>query len=245
MMRLRQVALVARDLAHVAEELCAVLDLEVAYRDPGVATFGLENVVLPIGDTFLEVVSPTQAGTSAGRLLERRAGDGGYMVIVQTEDLGKARERLERIGVRVIWEIEVEDAAAIHLHPRDVGGAILSFDTMQPPESWRWAGPGWRAHVRTAAVDEIVGAEIEAQDPAAMAQRWSEAMDLEARGTRIALDGGEVRFVPATRERGEGVAGISLRATDADGILGRARERGLETDGSSVEICGTRVRLVT
>ena len=126
-----------------------------------------------------------------------------------------------------------------------MGGASLSFDTMQPPESWRWAGPGWRAHVRTAAVDEIVGAEIEAQDPAAMAQRWSEAMDLEARGTRIALDGGEVRFVPATRERGEGVAGISLRATDADGILGRARERGLETDGSSVEICGTRVRLVT
>jgi len=47
------VALVARDLEPVVADLCAVFNVEVAFRDPGVAAFGLENAVLPIGRTFL------------------------------------------------------------------------------------------------------------------------------------------------------------------------------------------------
>jgi hypothetical protein len=60
-LKLRQVALVADELAPVLDDLAAVLGLEVAFRDPGVATFGLENAVLPIGTQFLEVVAPTRA----------------------------------------------------------------------------------------------------------------------------------------------------------------------------------------
>ena len=47
-----------------------MLDLEVGFRDPGVELFGLRNAVIPVGDTFLEVVSPIKEGTTAGRLLE-------------------------------------------------------------------------------------------------------------------------------------------------------------------------------
>ena len=32
---------------------CAVFDVEVAYRDPGLAALGLQKAVLPIGRTFL------------------------------------------------------------------------------------------------------------------------------------------------------------------------------------------------
>ena len=80
-MRLRQIALVARELEPVVSDFSAILGIEVAYNDPGVRVFGLENAVMPVGDTFLEVVSPIEGGTTAGRLLERR-GDGGYMVIL-------------------------------------------------------------------------------------------------------------------------------------------------------------------
>ena len=45
MVRLRQVALVARALEPVAAALQTELGLEEPYRDPGVAEFGLENVV--------------------------------------------------------------------------------------------------------------------------------------------------------------------------------------------------------
>ena len=45
-MRIRQIALVARDLEQAAADLCGALDLNVGFRDPGVAEFGLENVRL-------------------------------------------------------------------------------------------------------------------------------------------------------------------------------------------------------
>jgi len=111
-MRLRQVALVARELDPVVADLTAVLGIEVAFHDPGVAEFGLRNAVMPVGDTFLEVVSPVQETTTAGRWLERHGGDGGYMVILQTEDLEADRRRLARLGIRLVWQIALDDIAA-------------------------------------------------------------------------------------------------------------------------------------
>ncbi len=61
-MRIRQIALVTRELAPVVETLEQVLAVEVCFRDPGVGVFGLENALFPIGDTFLEVVSPVREG---------------------------------------------------------------------------------------------------------------------------------------------------------------------------------------
>ncbi|MDZ4374345.1 MAG: hypothetical protein U1C74_23385, partial [Phenylobacterium sp.] len=73
-MRLRQIALVARDLEAVKADIVAVLGLGGDYADPGVGKYGLRNAVWPIGDTFLEVVSPESEGTTAGRLLDKRQG---------------------------------------------------------------------------------------------------------------------------------------------------------------------------
>ena len=170
-MRLRQIALAARDLASTVDTLCEVLGIEVAFNDPGVAAFGLENGVMPIGETFLEVVSPTRADTTAGRWMERRGGDSGYMVIFQVDELASARERLAKLGVRVVWEGKQKGAATLHLHPRDVGGAIVSLDTMDEPGAWEWAGPKWRECVRTEVTRAIVGAELESPEPEKLAAR--------------------------------------------------------------------------
>jgi hypothetical protein len=243
-LRLRQVALVARELGPSVDELCDVLGVEVAYNDPNMVIFGLVNAVMPVGDTFLEVVSPAREGTTAGRYLERRGGDGGYMLVLQTGDLRRDRERVEKLGVRVVWEIETERAKVIHLHPRDVGGSLVSFDQMSEWDAWEWAGPDWRSKVRSDSTTGIAAAELQADDPERCAARWSEVLGAPRRGLEIPLDAGTLRFVEATDGRGEGVAGVDVAAADSSRVLGRARDRGLPVDGRCITACGTRFRLV-
>ncbi len=247
-MRLRQVALVARELDAVVADCQAVLGVEVAFRDPDVAAFGLQNAVMPVGDTFLEVVSPINDGTTAGRFLDRRGGDGGYMVIVQSDDLAADRRRLAALHVRSVFEVTFDDIATVHLHPRDVGGAILSLDVARPPQSWRWAGPSWREHARDDVSAALGAVEIQADDPGAMAARWGAVLDravaARADGVReIVLDDGAIRFLPPGDARGDGIAALEVRMRNRPHALAAARARGLDVSGDDVTLGGVRVHL--
>ena len=142
-MRIRQLVLVCEDRDSVVNELCSLFQIEVAFYDPGIIHFGLENAVLPVGDTFLEVVSPVKENTTAGRYLKKRKGDGGYMVIIQTNNFKQQKERVKSKDIEIVFHADRKEegihAQSIHLHPRDVGGAILSLDSMKPINSWLWA----------------------------------------------------------------------------------------------------------
>ena len=82
---LRQICLVARDLESTIDNLESILGLHRCFVDEEVGKWGLVNTLLPIGRNFLEVVAPIEDNTSAGRYLDRRGGDGGYMVICQAD----------------------------------------------------------------------------------------------------------------------------------------------------------------
>lgn len=220
MIRLRQVALVVHDLDATVDDLCSQLGLSVCFRDPGVAEFGLHNALMTIGDQFLEVVSPTAEGTTAGRLLDKRGGDGGYMAIFEVDDLDDRLVHLADHDVRVVWGIDLPDIRGRHLHPRDVGGALVSLDEPRPAGAWRWAGPDWNPHGGTEVITSIAGVGVGAADPAAMRSRWS-ALGFDR----------SVRFVPAG-ERGEGIDELHLVANDRD----RA--------GETLRIAGVAVHLV-
>lgn len=243
-MRLRQIALVATELRAVEEAIRAELGLEVCYRDPGLAAFGLRHGLYPIGDHILEVVVPKQPGTTAERFLERRGGEGGYMVLVQTDDLDAERARVTAAGFRIVHDGGVTQPATasgeagatihgIHLHPKDVGGAILSIDQADPPTSWGWAGYDWEYHSRTEVVSDLVAVDVQAAEPADLAQRWGRALDRTVGSdNRIVLDDAEIRFVADADGRGDGLAAADLVATD------RARA------GETIELGGFRFRLV-
>ena len=245
-MRLRQVALVAREFDSTRDALYRLLGVDEGFVDEGVSTFGLQNIVIAIGDTFLEVVSPVQDGTTAGRLLDRRGGDGGYMAIVQVEDLAKENDRLLQTDIRKAWEVDTGKASAIHLHPRDVPGAIASLDQMIPPQEWYWAGPGWQER-GARHVSAITGIQVQLTDPEAGASRWAEAYnrELTLRDGLFVLqfDEGEVRFSGVEDGRGDGLAQVDLLATDTDAILQAAGELGLPATDSSVTVCGTVLNL--
>jgi hypothetical protein len=246
-MRLRQVALAARSLEPALLALQRVLGLGEPFRDPGVAEFGLQNGVLPVGDAFLEVVSPVKADTAAGRWLERRGGDAGYMAIFQTDDLAAARARMERIGVRVVWEIALEDAATLHLHPRDVGGAIVSLDAMRPPESWRWGGPGWRERCRAEVATGLVGVVLEAPDPEKLALRWGEVLavrperDAQGHYTLPLERGTRVRVVPAASGGEAALAAVEIAVRDRARFAASAAAAGVAQPDGSALVAGTRI----
>jgi hypothetical protein len=248
MLRLRQVALVGADLDRIAADITEVLGLGVAYADPGVNKYGLRNQVWPIGHTFLEVVSPTQPGTTAGRLIDKRGGDGGYMAIFQVDDLGAARSRIASLGVRVADQADRGGASFTHLHPRDVPGAIVSIDAMDPPERWEWGGPAWLTNVCTDTSVEIRGAEMQGADPDAMSVRWAAVLDRPRQSVgdvwRINIDGGELRFVTLQDGRGDGLRAFDLAVREPAAVLARATMRGCIAPTGEVFLCGTNVRLV-
>ena len=191
--------------------------------------FGLENVLYPVGEQVLEVVSPVEEDTTAGRLMTKRGGDGGYMVILQVDDLTSFRDRFRETETRVVFEATTEGVTGLHLHPRDVGGAILSVDQTDDWDAWPWAGPGWRDHIRTGVVQRISAVEVQAEFPETMAERWSEVLGRKNTDTSIALDNAEIRFVEATDSRGEGGSGLELVAAQS----------------GDLEICGIRVSMIS
>jgi Glyoxalase-like domain len=221
--RLRQVALVARDCGQVADELSRAFGWPAPFHDPGVGRFGLTNAVFAAGDTFVEVVAPAQPGTTAGRYLDKRGGDGGYMAIFQVPDLAAARRRVASLGVRVVWTTDLPDIATTHLHPGDVPGAIVSLDWADPEQTWRWAGPSWTGHAPEHAPGGVTGLTIEVNDPPATARRWAAVLGISAadRGdtTVVALpdSGQRLRFVPARSGRGEGITEVTIAGLPAKG----------------------------
>jgi hypothetical protein len=239
-MRLRQVALIARDTEPVAAAFDAVFGMKVGYRDPGVGVFGLTNVVMPCGGEFVEVVAPFRDDASGARYLARRGGDAGYMVILQEADALPHRARVAALGARVIAATpETSRYCYTHFHPADCSGVLLSIDSyagdpdwQAPMSEWPPAGPDWRAHAAEAALG-VAGVTIQSRDPLAACERWCALLDRGASTSgdalQINLDRGVIRFVPPMDDDGTGVIGLDIEVKGAH----------------AVQVCGTVIRPVS
>ena len=162
--------------------------------------------------------------------------------------LANGELRLAGLGVRSVWGIVFDDIAAMHLHPKDVGAAILSLDEPRPPASWRWGGPDWRVAPGPAGRQRVVGVSLRAADPRALATRWSAVLGLPAplaRGGawRLVLDEGFIEVEAAPPGQADGVAGFTLAVSDVEAVLARARAAGLPVVGSQVGLLGARLDL--
>jgi len=249
--RLRQVALVARDLEPVRQALESVFGLKVAYRDPGVATYGLVNVVMPFGGEFIEIVQPVTADASAGRLLAKRGGDAGYMLIFQAPDAVRHRGRFVERGIRNIAELNTQRYTFTHFHPGDVDGVLTSIDTEgdganwnEPRGSWTPAGPNWRHADATPDIVGILGATVQVPNPLATATRWTELFEgrLEPGAMpQMMVDRGHVSFVSGATAAG--IVGLDLAVRHPKSHLDRAEKLGLRTGASTVRIGGVEMRV--
>lgn len=224
--RLRQAVVAAVDLEATSADLEAHLGVEDPFHDAGVGHFGLANAVFTLGDTFVEVVSPTQPDTAAGRQIARAGGDCGYMCMFEVADEAATRARAAAAGARLVHDNSHPDIVDLHLHPKDVPGAIVALDITRPVGSWRWGGPSWEATVPDHGPGGLRGLTVAVHDPAAVASLWAGLLGVDAEGTRIVLDGGaqDVVFVDAAATEVERI--VEVRAT-SPGHTGEATIAGV------------------
>jgi hypothetical protein len=250
-LRLRQICLVAKDLARQAESIKAVFGLEECYRDPNVGRYGLENVLFPVGADFIEIVAPTRPGTAAGRFLERHGGRHGYMVILDCDDPESRQKHCEAMGVRTANLIRHDRYLGVQLHPKDTGGAMIEFNRTDggadPMGAYAPAGPAWQKAIRQDVTRRMVAAEIECPQPAAFAERWGRILQRSAQPLgegkfRIALDVGAINFLPGCSPE-PALAGVELQVADKRRVVNAAQERNCLAADGRVDICGLRFRL--
>lgn len=236
--RIRQIALCAPDIRPVERAAEAALDITAAHRDAPGPPIWMYNGVFPVGDTFLEILQPERPEAPTQKFLDKQGGAAGYMLILQVDDLQRAKARAEAAGVRIVWDLPVREyhgvtGGAIHLHPADTGGVLTSLDFMADWASWAWAGRAWPWHQRTNVVSGIVAAEIAASSPDRVAARFAEMLGrTPGPGNTLDLDGSSLRFVQAPAGQRDRLTGIDMTATD------RSRA------GEIFEIARTRIRLV-
>lgn len=204
--RLRQVVLAVADLDTARAELEDRLGVSDAYQDPAVGQFGLRNAVYPLGDCFVELISPARHGTAVGRWLAR-GGGGGYMAMFEVADESAARRLISGTGARVVHESRHEDIVDIHLHPKDMHGAIVAVDIARPPGSWRWGGPSSTGRTPPTDGSALGGIAVAVPDPQQAAARWGGVLGIEpVRGPALVL--GSAGQVVSFTESGAAAPGI-------------------------------------
>lgn len=246
-LRLRQVCLVAQDLDTVVGDLCAVLDLQVCHRDPGVERFGLCNALMRIGTSFIEVVAPSREGTAAGRHLQRLGGNGGYMVILDTDDIGHWQRHVDGLGVRVASLLEVPGYTGLQLHPADTGGALLEINHTPGGESLSgpyWpAGPHWQTAPPGGLATSLMGVILQSAEPLRLAQRWSAVLQRPLTQdtdplTIVLDDASSLRFAAGAAGSRDRLACVEVQAADPSQVWGLAAARGCQVSASAVKLGG-------
>jgi hypothetical protein len=249
--RLRQICLVAARLHPVIDDIAAVMGLDVCYRDPNVAKYGLENALLPVDTTLLEVVAPTEPGTAAGRFLDKTGGRGGYMAIFACDNPDERRVNAERLGVRVAHVIDHPPYHGVQLHPRDCRAAFIEFNHTAGSDNilgpYPPAGPGWHKAIRRDVTRRLVGVEMQSPRPDALAELWSRLLGVDVRSGMGGTP--EIVMVNATLRFGRGptdaLSGLIFEVDDAGAITKAARDRGYATTPDGFAIAGVDFRLMS
>ncbi len=250
--RLRQICLVAADLPQAIADMQAIFGVKLAYQDPHVRRYGLQNALFPFGLAFVEIVSPIEPDTAAGRFLERSGGVGGYMAIFNCSDPERRGRHANALGVRTAHTIEHQGFHAVQLHPRDCRAAMIEFDRTDGGEDLRGpygpaGGTGWTDAIRTDVTKRLAAIVLESPDSVGIGEHWSRILEMpfaaDNGGGRIEVDMTAIQFARGQSSR-EILRTLVVEVADRSGIEARAVERGYPVADAGVEFCGVRFQLM-
>ncbi len=86
-------------------------------------------VMVPVGDSRLELLEPTSENSAVAKFLAKR-GEGLHHVSLRVPDLAAVVDRLKKDGVRLVSD-EIKVGAGGHryifIHPSSAGGVLLEL----------------------------------------------------------------------------------------------------------------------
>ena len=128
-LRVEHIALAVADLDAAIAHYGAVWGLEVAHRER-VEDQGVEEAMLPIGDSYLQLLGTTDPETTVGKFLAKR-GPGLHHIGYAVDDVAEEAARLRSEG---LTQVDLGDhVGAAFFYQKDVQGVLTELVPYQTP----------------------------------------------------------------------------------------------------------------
>ena len=128
LLNLDHVAIAVRDLDAAVESYRQRYGVEPLYREV-VEAQGVEEAMIPVGGSFVQLLEPLGEDTPVGKFLARH-GEGLHHVAYAVADIEAALAHLESVGARLIDEtprIGGRGAKIAFVHPADLAGTLVEL----------------------------------------------------------------------------------------------------------------------
>lgn len=128
LINLDHVAIAVKDLDGAIAEYRSRYGVEPLHRET-VPSQGVEEAMIPVGGSFVQLLMPLSADTPVGRFLESK-GEGLHHVAYAVVDIEAALEHLRSQGARLIDEqprIGGRGARIAFVHPKDLAGTLIEL----------------------------------------------------------------------------------------------------------------------
>ena len=131
--KIEHVALAVSDMDAAIAHYRDIWGLEVEHREH-VEDQGVEEAMLSLGESYLQLLAPVGADTTVARFLDSR-GEGLHHIAYEVDDLEAALGELKAKGVELIDEAPRPGGRGhmvAFVHPRDNHGLLVELIQRRP-----------------------------------------------------------------------------------------------------------------
>ena len=130
------VAIAVNDLAATVAWYEEVLGARVVHREV-VASDGVEEALIAVADSYIQLLTPTNSESPVARFLEKR-GEGLHHIGYRVADCAAALRAITAAGGRVIDQAPrpgSRNTTVAFVHPKTVGGTLIELVQEGAPAS--------------------------------------------------------------------------------------------------------------
>lgn len=130
---LDHVALAVRDLDHALAEYARLFGAKAMYREV-VAEQGVEEAMVAVGGSYIQLLQPLSDDTPVGRFIAKR-GEGMHHIALAVADIDAALAHLKAEGSRLVDEeprVGGRGARIAFVHPKAFAGTLVELVESSP-----------------------------------------------------------------------------------------------------------------